>query len=262
MVDNSATASGTDPAGNTASDTSDDDNSGAGDTAAGEDDPTSTPLVQTPALELTKGLDASGVSTPAAVGDVLTYTFDVENTGNVALANVAPVDTMNLGPTGAGASVSLTTGPTLVAASDTNGNGLLDVTETFQYTATFVLTQAAIDAGGVHNTAVSTGDPVASDGTPLTGVAPVSDVSDNDTTANGVDGATGGPDDNPTVLALTPTPGIELVKGLDTAAVSTPPAVGNVLTYTFDVSNTGNVCLLYTSPSPRDATLSRMPSSA
>ena len=32
-------------------------------------------------------------------------------------------------------------------------------------------------------------------------------------------------------------------------------------TYTFDQYN-NNTCLLYTSPSPRDATLSRMPSSA
>ena len=33
--------------------------------------------------------------------------------------------------------------------------------------------------------------------------------------------------------------------------------------YTYQILNTGTVtCLLYTSPSPRDATLSRMPSSA
>ena len=30
----------------------------------------------------------------------------------------------------------------------------------------------------------------------------------------------------------------------------------------YRILNTGNTCLLYTSPSPRDATLSRMPSSA
>ena len=100
---------------------------------------------------------------------MLTYTFDVSNTGNVALAGVEPVDTMNLGADGSGASVSLSTGPTLVATSDPNTNGLLDVNETFQYTATFVLTQAAIDAGGVLNTAESTGDPVDSNGDPLTG---------------------------------------------------------------------------------------------
>ena len=125
----------------------------------------------------------------------------------------------------------LSTGPTLVATSDPNTNGLLDVNETFQYTATFVLTQAAIDAGGVLNTAESTGDPVDSNGDPLTGVGPVSDTSDNDTTADGVDGTDPTPgdgtdNDNPTTLALAPTPGIALTKGLDTSGVSTPVAVG------------------------------------
>ena len=38
---------------------------------------------------------------------------------------------------------------------------------------------------------------------------------------------------------------------------------GDTLTGTYSgVFNNANVCLLYTSPSPRDATLSRMPSSA
>ena len=35
-----------------------------------------------------------------------------------------------------------------------------------------------------------------------------------------------------------------------------------LLCHTLDVDSDGNICLLYTSPSPRDATLSRMPSSA
>ena len=38
---------------------------------------------------------------------------------------------------------------------------------------------------------------------------------------------------------------------------------GSTITFnTAPPAGTGNVCLLYTSPSPRDATLSRMPSSA
>ena len=48
------------------------------------------------------------------------------------------------------------------------------------------------------------------------------------------------------------------------------PAEGDTITYQIEVTNNGAaqatnvslVCLLYTSPSPRDATLSRMPSSA
>ena len=39
---------------------------------------------------------------------------------------------------------------------------------------------------------------------------------------------------------------------------STAPSVGQVV----EVTGVANGCLLYTSPSPRDATLSRMPSSA
>ena len=40
--------------------------------------------------------------------------------------------------------------------------------------------------------------------------------------------------------------------------------VGNVFKYNMEVQQTSDcyICLLYTSPSPRDATLSRMPSSA
>ena len=36
----------------------------------------------------------------------------------------------------------------------------------------------------------------------------------------------------------------------------------NIIPNDFDLSDAGQTCLLYTSPSPRDATLSRMPSSA
>ena len=46
--------------------------------------------------------------------------------------------------------------------------------------------------------------------------------------------------------------------------ISRGPVAGNRRQHFFDPSgsNTITVCLLYTSPSPRDATLSRMPSSA
>ena len=53
--------------------------------------------------------------------------------------------------------------------------------------------------------------------------------------------------------------------------ITDPSYYGQILTFTYpEIGNTGinfedsesNTCLLYTSPSPRDATLSRMPSSA
>ena len=153
-----------------------------------------------------------------------------------------------------------------------------DTDETFVYTATFALTQAAIDAGGISNTAVSTGNPVDASGNDIPGLGDVVDTSDNDAAGDGTDGGPGGTDDDPTVVALAPTPSLELIKSADTSALSTPLAVGNIVTYTFTVENTGNTalagvapvdtltlgtdgtgaaaslttCLLYTSPSPRD----------
>ncbi|WP_156758937.1 DUF7507 domain-containing protein, partial [Microbacterium karelineae] len=82
-------------------------------------------------------------------------------------------------------------------------------------TATYTLTQADIDAGGVDNTATVTGNPPS--GEP---------VQDEDDVTVPVDSA----------------PSIDLVKtgGLDDAATG---RVGDVVTYTFTATNTGNVTL-------------------
>ena len=52
---------------------------------------------------------------------------------------------------------------------------------------------------------------------------------------------------------------VELDNMTDLNALSRNPGVRRI---DLDVGGTGLLCLLYTSPSPRDATLSRMPSSA
>ncbi|MGH1438276.1 MAG: DUF7507 domain-containing protein, partial [Lewinella sp.] len=44
---------------------------------------------QTPAIALIK---TSSVGGTGAVGDVITYTFTVENTGNVTLSNISVTD--------------------------------------------------------------------------------------------------------------------------------------------------------------------------
>ena len=229
-----------------------------------------------PGLELIKSADTSALSTPLAVGDIITYTFTVDNTGNTALAGVAPLDTLTLGTDGSGASASLTSGPTF-SGGDTDGDSLLDVDEVFTYTATFALTQAAIDAGGVHNTAVSTGNPVDASGNDISGLGDVVDTSDNDAAGDGTDGGAGGTDDDPTVIALAPTPILDLDKPAPSHADNDGDgavSVGDELTYTITATNTGNIaqtnvvvtdplldapntvtcpsCLLYTSPSPRD----------
>ena len=122
-----------------------------------------------------------------SVGEVITYTYTFENTGNVSLSDVSITDVH--GGSGTLGAIS----PASVAS--------VAVDEIVTFTADYTVTQADIDAGSdITNTATSAA-----------------------TTPGG----------------FTPVDAVETI---------TPDAAAP--------------CLLYTSPSPRDATLSRMPSSA
>ena len=134
-------------------------------------------------------------TTYAAAGDVIAYTFDVENTGNVTLSNVNVTDPLSGLGTITPASVSLA--PAAMQS----------------FTATYTITQADLDNGSVMNTATATG-------TPPTGM----DVTDTD---------------NETITA-NQTPAISIMKS---ASPTTYSAAGDMITYTFDVENTGNVTL-------------------
>ncbi|MDR6611411.1 hypothetical protein [Leifsonia sp. 1010] len=101
------------------------------------------PLTQGPDLTLTKSANSAGVSNPAKVGDVVTYTFTSKNTGNVTISNVAVADLMP------GLS------PLTYAWPGTPGT--LAPGQKVTATATYQLTQADLDAGHVDNTAFVTG---------------------------------------------------------------------------------------------------------
>lgn len=174
----------------------------------------------TPSMEVIKTADTSGLSAPPVPGDVVAYTVTVENTGNVTLSAVTPVDTLT-DATGAPQPLDAP----LALVSGDNGNALLEVGETWTYTADVTLTQAMIDAGGLSNTVtVSAQDPSAT---------PVTDTSDNDGTGTS----------DPTVTPLTRAPGLEVLKTADTTALTTPPRAGQLVTFTITVENTGNVRL-------------------
>ncbi|MBW7866243.1 MAG: DUF11 domain-containing protein, partial [Candidatus Hydrogenedentes bacterium] len=93
-----------------------------------DDDDETVMAVQTPSILLTKTATTADYD---AVGDVLSYTFTVENTGNVTLTNVTLADTVG--------GVTVSGGPIAVLAP-----GAVD---TATFTATYTATQSDVDAG-------------------------------------------------------------------------------------------------------------------
>lgn len=204
------------------------DGAGATDT-----DPTNDPTVRT--FTRTASLVASKTATTnfgtgniANAGETVTYTITVENTGNVMLTGVSLTDTLlddNGNP------LALTTGPTFQIADAGSSVGTLQPGETATYVATFDLTQSAVETGSISNSvSVTANGPSA-----LT----ASDVSDNGNEAVDDDGDTD-PTNDPTVTALDPAPALTIDKSF-VANNGTPVAVGDVITYTYTVANTGNL---------------------
>ena len=186
--------------------------------ATTEDDlVTDTALGGTPGLLVLKAASTAGLSVPPAVDDVLDYTISVENTGNVTISTVALLDTLT---DAAGAAQALDGAPTLTGGDD--GDGLLQVDETWIYTAQVTMTQSMIDAGGLSNTVTASGQ--------APDASRVSDVSDDDGT--GID--------DPTVTTLGRVATLTVGK---LPSITADAAAGDVISYTYTVENTGNVLL-------------------
>ncbi len=178
-VTNSATASGT-PADGTP--------------VVSEPSETTVSALADPGISVVKTADPSVV---VQAGQTVTYSFVVTNTGNVTLADVG-VDEGEFSGTGELSAVDCPT-PTLVAGQTTT------------CTATYEVTQADVDAGGLTNTATvggttPAGDPVTSEESTSTVEAPHS-------------------------------PSLAVVKTADAEVAE----VGATITYSFAVTNTGNV---------------------
>ncbi|WP_442316373.1 DUF7507 domain-containing protein, partial [Actibacterium lipolyticum] len=230
-ISQTATVDGTDPNATVVSGTSDDpaDLTGAADA-------TVTPLAPAPAVSMELVDDTTALSTPVAEGDVVTYTYTVTNDGNVTLDGVAISPTLTDAD---GNVLTLTTGPDFGTATSGSAEGTLLPGEVATYTATYILEQSDIDAGGVSQTAEV-------DATDPTG-APSNAVSDDPADATGSDDAT--------VTPLAPAPAVSMELVADTSALGTPVVAGEEITYTYTVSNNGNVTLdgVVISPTLTDA---------
>ena len=187
------------------------------DRAGGGSDPTTTPINATPGLAVVKTVTSTLPAVPAP-NDIVTFTIVVENTGNVTLT--APVLTDTLSPVGASA-VSPNPVPVFVPSSDTDGDGALDVDETWEYRLDYPLTQADIDAGGVENTVLAAAD------------APNGDTVDDVSNNADMPGST------PTTATLNQAPGLEAIKTI----INAPQVAGDLVQFEITVKNTGNVTL-------------------
>uniref|UniRef100_UPI0030FA9BAB T9SS type B sorting domain-containing protein n=1 Tax=uncultured Wocania sp. TaxID=2834404 RepID=UPI0030FA9BAB len=135
----------------------------------------------TASLEVTKTADVLGI----ALNDVIIYTIEVENTGDGILTNLSLTDIFL---DANGNTLELSESPRFDSSSLGSLEGTLLVGEIATYKASFIITQQAINAGGVSNSVVATA------------VSPTLD-NVNDTSDNG-DDFDGNVEDDATVTEL------------------------------------------------------------
>ncbi len=122
-------------------------------------------------IKFVNGDDANSPTGPIlTVGSIATFTYEVRNTGNVSLANVTVSD-----DNGTSAIPGDDFNPSFTGG-DTNNNNLLDLGETWTYSAT-----STVQAGQYTNIATTTGTPVYppgtdQPGTPVPGLDPPTDT--------------------------------------------------------------------------------------
>ena len=117
--------------------------------ATPDTDDATVPVAQSKVLHIEKDATVPG-GTADVAGETISYTLAVTNQGNAAIAGVVVSDPFTTNEA-----------PVLVGgfnAGDTDQDNLLDVGETWQYTASHTVTQAELDAGtAIVNTATVTG---------------------------------------------------------------------------------------------------------
>ena len=197
----------------------------------------------------------------------LTLVDDIANEFGSAFVSVGNVAVQNF--VGTGTAPTINNGFTGDTTQSIISGGTANVGDRFEVVFTVTIDPDAAGAStSLTNQATAGGEALDSNGNPITDPSgnplTATDVSDDGTDPNGENGVDINGDG---IFANDLTPVNIADLGIAKAIVGEPVLTdfGNfVVTYQVVVENTGtvNFCLLYTSPSPRDATLSRMPSSA
>ena len=114
-----------------------------------ENDRTESPITRTPLIEVTKTSTITDQGDgQVGIGDTITYSISVFNAGNQNLSSVTLDDYFT---TMYGNALTLSSSITFVSASLGSNEGSLLVSETAEYTSTFIINQTSIDDGGTSN---------------------------------------------------------------------------------------------------------------
>ena len=146
----------------------------------------------------------------------------------MTLSGVTLADTLTDGNS---STLNLTSGPTFTSASAGSSQGTLTVGETVTYTASYTITQAALDTGSVNNSVL------------VRASSPGQARNVSDTSDDG-DDSDGNTTDDVTEISITNSPSIEVTK-TSTITDNGDGVVGkgDVVQYTIAVKNDGNVTL-------------------
>ena len=227
-VNNSVLATASSPGQtNNVTDTSDDGDDSDGNT---EDDVTVVEITPLPKIEATKTATTIDNNSNGIVdlGDTIVYTITVENKGNTSLSSLTLVDTLS---DGSGGSLTLTSGPTFTSSSAGSSQGTLTLGEIATYTASYVVSSVSERTGFISNTVNVT---ASSPGN-------IGDVTDTSDDGDDTDGNT---NDDPTIVTITPLPGIEATKTVTiTDNGDGLLGKGDFVRYDIEVTNTGNINL-------------------
>ena len=223
-VQNSATVTA---GSHSVSDISDDGIDGDGNTT---DDPTQTNTVANPAIRVKKTAqvtDNNGNS-KTDIGDTITYTITVSNTGDTTITGLSFIDTM---VSSLGVTLTYSTPPGRVQTTMGSPLGTLKVGEQALYAATFVINQAAFSSIYVSNSLKAVAN-----ANGLTGN--VSDTSDDG------DDSDGNTVDDPTITLMSAEANVEATKTyeiIDNGDGETK--AGDIVKFIITLENTGNTAL-------------------
>jgi uncharacterized repeat protein (TIGR01451 family) len=180
----------------------------SGGTVSDDSNPVSVDVTQSPSLSIAKSANPSTVT---AAGQSVTYTFTVTNTGNVTLTGVGVTDVPTPPAHGLTATCQSLSNP---AGSCSGATTTLAVGQIATFTGTYTVAQADMDHGSIVDSAVATG----------------TSPSNTPVTANS----------SPVTVDATQSPSLSIVKS---ASPKTVTRAGQLVFYTFTVTNTGNVTL-------------------